>query len=224
MPGQLARNDFIPPMARADSLPNSLSKLRNPTWDVEKSETYTVQHFKILGMVVCGEHVCKSNTEVLYWAERTDLGQTNKTPLVLSFRGTWLDCPISIGDSVNIIGNVSNQVSQTQPQFVPPLSAAPITSNNKNILTSSEPQLALVLIVDNRCMVVLLPDLMFPPTRLSTNTGCTRRFVLQHIGATGLSLPSEAMVSGNLIHALFEGLLKAPSRNMGVALELINLM
>ena len=68
---------------------------------------------------------------------------------------------------------------------------------------------ASVWLVDDRHALVLNPDILLPPTRISTNTTCARRFVLQHRGATGLSLPSEAMVMGNLKHALLEAMLQA---------------
>ena len=66
-----------------------------------------------------------------------------------------------------------------------------------------------VWLVDDRHALVLNPDILLPPTRISTNTTCARRFVLQHRGATGLSLPSEATVMGNLKHALLEAMLQA---------------
>jgi hypothetical protein len=48
-----------------------------------------------------------------------------------------------------------------------------------------------VFVVDDRNMFVLDPDTLLPPTRISTNTQCARRFVLQHRGSTGLNLSNE---------------------------------
>ena len=35
------------------------------------------------------------------------------------------------------------------------------------------------------------PNTLLPPTRISTNTHCARRFVLQHRGSTGLNTTNE---------------------------------
>merc|ERR1711965_34167 len=56
-------------------------------------------------------------------------------------------------------------------------------------------------------MVVLEPDLLLSPSKISTSTRCARKFVLKTDGRDGLSLPNEAMTLGNLKHDLFERLI-----------------
>ena len=148
-------------------------------------------------------------------------------PVVLCLRESWREEVLRAGDTVHVVGGLfplPHRPGREPPPPPPPsLALAPTTvprghasgigGRGKQELQAPQGQqeqlagvgmgvCARVVMVDDRQVLVLDPDTLLPPTRISTNTSCARRFVLQHKGATGLNFTSE--VTGDS-HSSFFG-------------------
>jgi len=124
----------------------------------------------------------------------------NKPPCSVRLRGLWYDSPVEVGDLINVVEYASSE---------------PISSGDERTSVPVGSGSEIVVVDDIRNLLVLHPDMLLSPSRISQCFPCMRKGVLGEVSPGGA--PSKAAIMGTLKHEMFEALVqgeRCPSASM----------